>query len=568
LFFTPFLSILPEADSEQISGGWDFMFLKLISILLSVILLAGISTAQETDTLYLLQTTDIHGNIFPWDYFRDQEADYGLAKIYTRVTDYRLQHKNVILLDGGDLLQGTPLAWLFNKVETALPNPMILTLNYMGYDAFAVGNHDIEQGPFVYLRAQREAQFPWLAANAILPDGRTFFTPYAILARNGIRIGIIGLTTPGIPMWLDKSLYPGVTWADMVTTARQYAEFLRPQVDILVGLFHAGFNEAYSAASAERMGLPNENASGLVARHVPGFDIVFAGHSHQPQPKDTVTINRSIAPDEVLQINAGSWGRNLGVAQILLTKKSAWKITGMKGWLEPTKDVLPSEAILQLTDLYHKKTLDYIRTEIATLSDTLTAVKSRMGDSPLMELINRAQMQASGADLSFAACFDDRLIIAPGIVRIKDIYGMYRYENFLYLVEMTGSQIKSFLEYCAGYYEWDGRKLTFSRNMQGYNYDMAEGVRYKIDVKKEAGQRISDLVLIKTGKPLAPDKIYKAAMNSYRATGGGGHMAAAEALNNTVLWKSDEEMRTILVEYIRQLKTIKPQADHNWEIIQ
>ncbi|MGD9900749.1 MAG: metallophosphoesterase, partial [Calditrichaceae bacterium] len=240
--------------------------------------------AQETDTLYILQTTDVHGNIYPYDYFRDEpDENRGLAKIFTKVTEYRKKHPNVLLVDGGDLLQGTPMIYYFNKIETDVPNPMIFTMNYMGYDAFAVGNHDIEQGLFTYHRAQDQSDFPWLSANSLMPDGRTYFDPYTIIEYNGITIGIIGLTTPGIPMWLDKTLYPGITWTDMIETARDYAEMLRPEVDVLVGLFHAGLNEDYSGAHTDDLGLPNENASRLVAEQVPLFDVVFAGHSHQDE---------------------------------------------------------------------------------------------------------------------------------------------------------------------------------------------------------------------------------------------------------------------------------------------
>lgn len=527
--------------------------------------------AQETDTLYILQTTDIHGNIYPYDYFRDEPADYGLAKVYTKVVEFRKKHKNVILVDGGDLIQGTPMVYYFNRVETTVPHPMILTLNYMVYDAFAVGNHDIEQGLFTYLRAQSQSNFPWLSANAVLPDGATFFDPYTIIDINGIEVAILGLTTPGIPMWLDESLFPGITWTDMVETAAAYMTNLRPQADVMVGLFHAGFNEGYSAGQTEALGLPNENASRLVAEQVPGFDVVFSGHSHQPEPLDkSVTIRDWSSP---LLMNAGSWGRNLAVAQIILQKEngensqnSHWQITEKNGWLIPMKDVEPSAAILQLTEYYHQKALDYIRTEIAFATDTLHAGKARFRDHALVEVINKAQMQATGADISFAACFNDRLVIPPGVIRIKDIYGMYRYENFLYVVEMTGQQIKDFLEYSARYYMWDGKEVKPNPEIQGYNYDMAEGIRYLINVRKKPGQRISDLTDLKTGQPLKMDRIYKVAMNSYRATGGGGHMAAAGAKDAPVIWKSNEEMRNILADYIRQQGKLTPAVDGNWRL--
>ena len=532
--------------------------------------------AQTTDTLYILQTTDVHGNIYPYNYFKDAPADNGLAKIYTQVVQYRTHHKKVVLIDGGDLLQGTPLTYYFNTIETDVPNPMILTMNYMGYDAFTIGNHDVEQGVFVYTRAETESRFPWLSANSLLDDGRTFFKPYTIIEKNGLRIGIIGLTTPGIPLWLDKTLYPGITWVDMVETARRYVSLLRPQVDVLVGLFHAGFNAGYSAKQTAKAGLPNENASQLVAMQVPGFDVVFAGHSHRPRPK-----NKKIHTDkqnEPLLINAGSHGRYLGVAQIIIQQdeKSATKnIIQKNGWLESTRGIKPSEAILDLTSYYHKKTLDYIRTPIAKLEGELSGKKSRFEDTALIELINKAQMDACGADISFAACFNDRIDFKPGTLRVKDIYAIYPYENYLYLVEMTGQQIKDFLTYSSRYFVLQNGKIISNPSVNGYNYDMAEGIRYKIKVKNtmdvegnvsENRNQISDLVLIKTGQALDMKKIYKVALNSYRANGGGGHMAAAHAQNAPLLWKSNIEMRTILINYFKKLGEIKPEIDGNWRL--
>ncbi len=527
----------------------------------------------QTDTLYILQTTDVHGHVRPYDYFQDKAADYGLARIFTRVIDYRLKHKNVVLVDGGDLLQGTPLIYYFNRIETSVPNPMILTLNFMGYSAMAVGNHDIEQGLFTYLRARDESHFPWLSANSVLPDGRTFFKPYTIIEHNGIKIGIIGLTTPGIPMWLEPSLYPGITWKDMVQTARKYVPLVRPQVDVLVGLFHAGLDSGYSAKQTAALGLPNENASALVARKVTGFDVIFAGHSHRPYPKKgRIVLTHT---ERTLLINAGSWARNLGVAEIILRKKEQstrrpWQVIAKEGWLEPMKKVIPSPAIMDLTKYYHKKTLAYIRQPIATLTDTLSARNARFQDNPVVELINRAQMAYTKADISFAASFNDHFKIPPGKIRIKDVYGMYRYENFLYVVEMTGQQIRDYLQYCARYYLKKGDKIIANPKMAGYNYDMAEGIKYKITVTREddTGENtVGPIIYLKTGRPLDMHRRYKVALNSYRAMGGGGHMAAAHVSEKQILFKSDEEMRNILADYIQQQKIIHPVCDGNWTVV-
>ncbi len=553
------------------------IFFLLGALLLNTTFFNSRVSGQTPDTLYILQTTDVHGHIYPYNYYTDKPAPYGLAKAYTKICDYRQKHKNVLLIDTGDLLQGTPLAYYYDKINTTAFNPLILTLNYMGYNAFTVGNHDIEQGLPVYYKAQRHSDFPWLSANSLLPDGRTFFKPYADFNVNGIKVTILGLTTPAIPMWLDSSLYPGIHWADMVKTAARWAPELRTHTDVLVGSFHAGFEAQYSKEQTDRLGLPNENASLLVAKNVPDFDVVFAGHSHRPlgrkgfhapraKPMKNLLIHNG---HRTLLLNAGSWARYLGVAQIILQKNKSGKyhIKSMDGWLEPLDNVPASAAILTLIRPYHEQTLKYTHTVIATLTDTLSALKARWQDTAFMDLINNAQLSMSPADISFAACFNDRTVIPPGKIRIRDVYGIYQYENYLYVLKMTGQQIKDFLEYCARYYVWQHGALKTNPKMAGYNYDMAQGIAYEIHVKNPIGKRIKHLIDLKTGRPLDMNKTYKVALNSYRATGGGGHLAAAHAEQAPVIWKSDREIRNLLIDYLKKKKLYKPTCDHNWKLV-
>ncbi len=539
--------------------------MKKICILLLAAL--GLAISQTSDTLYVLQTTDIHGHIYPYDYYKDQADDkVGLAKIYTLVKKYRTEKRNVILLDSGDLLQGSPLVSHFNQYETDKPHPMILAMNYMGYDAFAVGNHDIEQGLFVYTRAEREAKFPFLSANAVMPDGRIFFSPYTVIERGNIRIGILGLTTPGIPMWLDESLYPGITWADMVETAQSFAPELRQKVDVLIGLFHAGFNAGYSQAQSEAAGLPNENASGLVAEQVPGFDLILAGHSHRAHPLPGST-EETASTELPLRLNAGSHGRNLAVAEFVLSRNGDLiKIVSARGWLESTANVEPAKEILQLTSYYHQKTLDSIAAVIGYSKTDLNAEEARFKDTAVMDLIHDAQLAHTGAEISFAACFNTNFSLSAGPLRKKDLFGIYVYDNTLYEVKMSGRQIKDFLEYASGYYELEEGKPKANPDMQGYNYDMAEGVSYTINLREKPGNRIQNLRLLRTGEPLELDKIYNVAMNSYRASGGGGHMQAAGAGNAEIIYKSSQDVRTILIDYIAEQDTLNLKPNGNWTL--
>lgn len=531
--------------------------------ILSILILLTISNfAQNDKHLIILQTTDVHGNIYPYNYFSDKPSDAGLAKVYTKVKEFREKYKNVLLLDSGDLLQGTPLIYYFNNIENTIYNPMILVMNYMNYDAFTVGNHDIEQGYSTYYKAMKESDFPWLSANGVKHDGSTFFKPYAILEKNGIRIGIVGLTTPAIPMWLDESCYPGIEWKDMVETATRYAKILRTQVDVLVGLFHAGMNDDYSKPFTDAQNLPNENASKLVAENVPEFDIIFCGHSHKIFPKedDNCIVNNSA------MVMAGSHARYLGVGKITLKDK---KVVNKSGYVINLKDVMPAKEILDIAKPYHEKTLSYIREQVGIAKDTISGKNARWQDTALMELINKAQMAKTGADISFAASFNDNVLIPPGPVLIKDIYGMYIYENFLYVIELTGQQIIDYLEFSAQYYLFDEKtgKITINPKVSGFNYDMAEGISYKIDVTKKFGERIKDIIFIDTGKPIEKNKIYTVALNSYRASGGGGHLAAAGNPNANIIWKSNEEMRNILADYIKETGEFGGKVDNNWSIV-
>jgi len=533
------------------------------SIILVFLIIFSICFSAEIDTLYILQTTDIHGNLFPFDYFSGQPADRGLAKIHTKILEYRSKHKNVVLVDCGDLIQGTPLTYYFNHLHPEIQHPVIQAMNIMEYDAFAVGNHDIEQGRQIYQRCRNESDFPWLSANSLLENGSTFFDPYVVIERDGLKIGIIGLTTPAIPMWLNESLYAGITWQDMVSTAEIYSNELRPHVDILIGIFHSGFDETDGMKKTAMLSLPIDNASGLVAENVKGFDAIFGGHSHNLLPVEKITISPEEKP---LQIVSGLWGNYLGIAEIIYRKENdGIEIISLSAWLDPVKDVEPSSEIMELSD-YHEFVMNYVFTGIGIAKDTLNAEFSRMKDTALVELINKAQMDYADVDISVAACFDTTLVILPGEISVKDVYSLYPYENFLYVMQLSGRQIKEFLEYSARYFQLSENQILINPQIKGYNFDIIEGIDYSIDLTQKEGKRINGMILSKTNKPLQMDEIYDVAMNSYRANGGGGHIPSINAQDAPIISRSSTQIRNILLEYITKTKTITSSVNNNWSI--
>jgi 2',3'-cyclic-nucleotide 2'-phosphodiesterase/3'-nucleotidase len=267
---------------------------------------------------------------------------------------------------------------------------------------------------------------------------------------------------------------------------------------------------------------------------------------------------------------SGSHARYLGVAELSLLKESSgWKVDRSASQILSMDSLQAATEILDLTELYHTKTLSYIRQQIGTASDTISGEKSRYQDNAIVELINRAQMAETGVGISFAASFNQRFLLYPGQILIKDIYGLYRYENFLYTIEMTGQQIKDYLEFCARYFNYNSETNQVETNtkMAGYNFDMAEGISYEIHVKNDPGNRIKKLTDLSTGQNLDLQKTYLVAMNSYRASGGGGHLAACGIPQVNITWKSSEEMRNILANYIQKQKTISARVDDNWRLV-
>jgi len=534
----------------------------LVTFFLIFLIIPTLYANGERDTLYILNTTDIHGSILPYDYIKDEPAEYGLVKVYTRIKEFKDKYDNVVLLDCGDLLQGNPYAYYFNRIDTSDVHPIIQTMNYIGYDAFAVGNHEIELGVDTYTKARDTSDFPWLSANAALDDGSTYFEPYTILETVGIKIGILGLTTPGIPTMLDSTYYPGITWKDMVATAQQYSPKLRDSVDVLIGIFHAGFDAQEDKYKEELFGLPVANASGLVAERVPGFDVVFGGHSHRVNPRDTII---TIRDSTTLQMISGSHAWGLGIAKIVLEKRNGkWQVIEKTGWIEQAKDFPPSREILVLNEPYHKKVISFFRTPIALNKEIITTENARFEDSPIPELINRVQLHHTGADISISPVFSTGLVIPADTIRIKDVYAMYPYENTLKMIEMTGEQLVDYLEYCANYYVYENDSLSTNPDMAGYNYDMAEGISYTIDVREQPGSRIKNVTFLKTAEPIDPEMTYTVALNSYRANGGGGHLKAIGIDEPKVLYSSETDLRNLIIDYLKEQEVLEAKCDNNW----
>lgn len=540
---------------------------RSLFLLLLVFLLAGWfippALAGERVEITLLATTDTHGNIYPVDYYRNVPASRGLAKVSTLVTRLRAAHPHTLLVDCGDTIQGTPLAYYFNRKDTKPPNPMMAVMNAVGYDAMVLGNHEFNFGLDILWKAKREARFPWLSANteSAYKDRVRRFEPYVIKNVAGVRVAIVGLTTPGIPRWEVPAHYRGYRFRDIVATAQKYVPLVRRKADVVVLAVHAGLDRDLATGERRPNEIPGENVVWEVAEGVPGVDAIVFGHTHQELPEKLV--------NGVLLVQPKNWAQSLGEIDFVLERDAPgkpWRLIEKHSRVHPLDDsVPPDEKILALARPYHEQTERYLDTPIAQSDRELDGRTARYEDHPLMDLMLKVQLEYGKADVATGAFFSPSVHFAQGQVTVRQIAALYPYENTLYTIELTGKQLREALEHAAGYFlPWPAPPggSMIPKNRPGYDWDMAEGVSYKVDLSRPPGQRIVELTY--RGQPLADDAKLRVAINSYRRWGGGRYDVYRTA---PVVWTSADEMRDMLIDYVSKLGHIPTEADHNWEIV-
>ena len=555
---------------------------KIFTVISAAALTLCLHAQDKEVKLTLLETSDIHGNYLPYDFINGNSGKGSMARISKYVND--LRHKNgkesVILLENGDILQGQPIAYYYNFIDTVSTHLCADILNYMQYDAGTVGNHDIETGHAVYDRWAAQCRFHMLGANVI--DGKTgkpYWKPYTIIERQGARIAVLGMITPGIPQWLPENLWSGLRFDDLVETARRYMPQMQAQADIVVGLFHSGVgNDNRTTAYAE-------NAAVQVAKSVPGFDIVFCGHDHRRANR----IVQNTKGDSVLIMNPAANAHSIARADITLNYRNHILATKyIKGDLinvadsEPEADFIqhfatPFDTVRQFTN----RVIGYNKCEMETLP-------AFFGPSAFVDFIHQMQLSISGADVSFVAplAFDAR--IPEGEICVRDMFNLYRYENLLYVMNLTGQEIKDYLEY--SYAGWtnqmkskDDHLLLFRNAPESiaepwqrfmnpsYNFDSAAGIIYTVDVTQPTGHKIH-ITQMADGTPFALTKKYRCAINSYRGNGGGGLLTkgagiAPDKLTDRIEWSTDKDLRYYLMTAIEALGTISPTPLNQWKFI-
>jgi 2',3'-cyclic-nucleotide 2'-phosphodiesterase/3'-nucleotidase len=562
---------------------------NLSSVSMFLIVLFVSCSRSVNKSISIIETTDIHGVILPYDFIEKEKLNFSMASSYDYIRSVREKKDVTFLLDNGDNLQGQPEVYYYNFIDTVAPHFLPLVMNYMGYDAGTVGNHDIETGHPVYDRLVKEYNFPLLAANAVdIKTGKPYFKPYTIIVKNGIKIAVFGLITPGIPNWLPSELYSGIEFKDMLETAKEWMPvILNEKPDLVIGLFHSGWDR--SEGKPEQSSDLNENGSAAVAYNVPGFNIIFNGHDHKVANEKFVNSSG----DTLLILNGGSRSEKLAEADITLTPgmikgKRQMKVSGQ---IVNVADYKPDPDFIKKFEAENKIIDEYVNRVIGNSVSTVSSRDAYFGSSPFIDMIHSIQLEITGADISFAAPLSFDVQINKGPVTVGDMFKLYRFENMLYTMTLSGDEIQKYLEYSyAGWFNTmtgpgdqllklrlgkDGKPaLTNGKawlKNQSYNFDSASGINYIVDVSKPEGSRIL-ITGFTDGRLFEKNKMYRVAVNSYRGNGGGGHLSEGcgiqkNELRKRLLSSTDRDLRYYILKSIEKKQSINPVALNNWKII-
>ena len=525
---------------------------------------AQLPRSTEPVDLVVATTTDVHGRLRAWDYYANQvDAVRGLSRAATIVDSVRAANPGrVILLDAGDLLQGNPLAYVAARVSRDRTNPIIAAMNGMQYDASAIGNHEYNYGVPYLDSAVRQAKFPFLSANTyrLDPEGVHAYRQWTIIERAGLKIGIVGATTPGVTLWDAENIKGRLRFGDIVAAVRQAVQETRAAgADIVLVTVHSGLNEP-SSYDTLTTGVPSENVAARVASEVPGIDLVLYGHSHKE--------NRGSTIGHTLLVQPKNWATSVGVAHLVVSRSGGrWIVSEKRSDIVQSAGHAENAAVLAATDAIHRETVAYVTTPIGSTSERWSADSARFKDTPLIDFILETERKAAGSDLASTAAFSTEVVMGPGPITIAQVAQLYPYDNTLRAVRISGKQLRDYLEFSSRYYRTPASPtapLETVPQIPGYNFDIVSGVDYVMDVSRPVGSRITRLDY--KGAPVRDTDSFTMALNNYRQTGGGGYAMLSGA---PVVYDKQQEIRQLLIDEVKQRGVVR-QADYftpNWRLV-
>ena len=507
--------------------------------------------AQEA-RIQILGTTDMHGHVMAEDTYSLQPANLGWAKIATLIRRQRALNPATILVDCGDTIQGEPINYVRNALRRDLPEPSMAIMNALGYSAMAVGNHEFDFGLEVLRDAEKQAKFPLLSANTVDAKGKPGFLSHTIVTVAGIRVALVGFTTPRIPAMTEPRNYAGLRFQDIVAAARELVPRLRERerAEVVVALVHAGLGKVDGREG-------DENAALRLADQVPGLDVILTGHTH-------LAIQTEHKGIPILQAQAH--GRALAVVDLNLRKEQGrWRVAGALGRLvSPEADTPVDPEVLSLTAELRAATDRYLDTAATSLLVDLDSRWARMEDTPLMQLIHQAQRQATGAQLSAAASPGAKLFIPKGPTSVRQFYALSPYESQVARIRISGAQLRAYLEHAARHYTYSWEPELYNSEVPLHDFDMVDGVAYALDLGKPAGSRVASLSF--QGQPVKANQSFTLALTTYRLRGGGGYMEAI-GFKGSPETVTEASQRNLLLAYVLARPSLNPPVASAWRTI-
>lgn len=549
--------------------------MKKTTILFALLCMCMTAMAKQskTVTLRIVETSDVHGAFFPYNFTERRPMDGTMARVSSYLKRQRKTYGDrLILLDNGDILQGQPTCYYTNYVKTDEPNIAAEVINYLQYDAQTFGNHDVETGHAVYDKWIKEVKCPMLGANIIdTKTNKPYVKPYTIIEREGVRVAILGMLTPAIPNWLHESLWTGLRFDEMLQTARHWIKILKEQekADVIIGLFHSGWDGGIVTPTYE------EDVAKKMAETVEGFDVIFFGHDHTER---NTTINNTLCMDP--SCNA------IKVAEATIQIRNG-KVISKKGEIVDVR----KEAIDQQYIAHFQPQIDAIRQYVERqLGNFVSPMRSRdafFGSAAFTDLIHQLQLDETHADISFNAPLTFNTDIKSGPIYMSDMFKLYRYENKIYVLRMTGEEVRKHLE--RSYDLWvntmkspDDHIMMLNEGSAGdeqrrgfknltFNFDSAAGIDYVVDVTKPDGQKVR-ILQFSDGRPFDEKAWYKVVMNSYRGNGGGelltqGAGIPLDSINNRIIFMSERDQRHYLTQKIEREGKVEGKPLNNWRFI-
>ncbi|WP_346884438.1 bifunctional metallophosphatase/5'-nucleotidase [Clostridium sp. UBA4395] len=513
-------------------------------------------TTTKNKKITILATTDIHGNILGYNYDKGESFnDSGMNRIYSYIKQVKSENLNTLVVDNGDIIQGNTLTDEMYSNKKDEKHPVISAMNFMGYDAMVLGNHEFNFGLDLIKSLEKQSNFPFLSANvAHRESGEDFVKSHTIINCGGVRVGIIGLTTPNVPRWVGN-LVKDLNFHDLGETAYRYVSEIRDKVDIIMVMAHASMVSEHDKKN-------ERDAAEKILRLCPEIDVLVVGHFHitvKEKRGKTLIGGATDSGQEVIRFDLTLDNNNHVIdGQV--------KVVSMKAYY-------PSEELSELPVIKkaHETTMDFVTevigeaTEDFQPKDEINFIpEGRLRDTPLIELINKVQLINSGADVTSTSLIRDDSNIKKGVITYGHIFNVYKFTTFLYVVEVTGKELKNYMEWAASAYnQWEPGdiSISFTMDIPGYQHEFFAGVNYKVDISKPVGHRIVDLIF--KGDLVKENQKLKLATSDYCYF---ANLKGRKLAKNNYIWKSSNTIRDMIVEYIKNQGIISPQVDNNWEI--